>query len=112
MATCPDRVDIGSVDRVDPCRNAGVEQLERRCLIGGPAEHVAPEHDWRQFDVGSTQPALLHLMHPDDLCVHQYTTKPPLQMGPKTLTAPRRHQVRRTPQNSTCAHFTKSVRSL
>jgi hypothetical protein len=62
VAAHPHRIHVRGVDCVDAGGYACVEQLERGRFIGGPAEHVAAEHQWREFDAGTAQLTLLHCL--------------------------------------------------
>ena len=46
--------------KLKPASTKRVEQLERHRLIGGPAEHVAAEHQRRDFQAGIAELALFH----------------------------------------------------
>ena len=60
VARRPGRIDVGGVDRVQAGGAEAVEQVERRLGVGGPAEHVAAEHDGGDRKVGATETTLLH----------------------------------------------------
>ena len=60
VAFDPTRVDVGGVDQVEAIVDEGIEQVERRGLVGGPAEHVATEGERRDREAAAAEGTRLH----------------------------------------------------
>jgi hypothetical protein len=61
MAGHPGGIHIRCVDEVQAGIGVGVEHLERRCLVGRPAEDIAAEAQGRNHQVRAAEPTLFHL---------------------------------------------------
>ena len=55
MTRCPGGIDIGGVDHRAAARYESVDHREARRLVGGPAEYVATEHQWRDVEIGRAE---------------------------------------------------------
>src|SRR6185503_11929653 len=64
VALGPARIDVGGVDQAEAGIDERVEHCERRGFVGGPAEYVAAEGQWRDLQATAAERALLHAMLP------------------------------------------------
>ena len=60
VAGDPSGVDVGGVDEGEAGVDEGVEDLEGGWLVDGPAEDVAAEGEWGDFDGGVAEFAFDH----------------------------------------------------
>ncbi|CAM2149016.1 hypothetical protein PT2222_200147 [Paraburkholderia tropica] len=60
VARHPGGVDVGGIDEIQARVGERVENRERGGFVGGPAEHVAAEHERCDLQGGSADPALFH----------------------------------------------------
>src|SRR6516165_8371842 len=60
MPRHPARIDVSGVDRRQTGIDHHVEEPETCRLVGGPAEHVAAEDEWRDVKRRRAEAALLH----------------------------------------------------
>src|SRR5262245_52798016 len=60
MSRHPARIDVSGVDRRQTRVDHHVEDPETGRLVGGPAEHVAAEDEWRDVKRRRAEAALLH----------------------------------------------------
>ena len=68
VARHPARIDVRGVDEVEARLDEGVEQLEGRRLVGGPAEHIAAKSEWRDIQSRFPELAFDHTNLPSGTC--------------------------------------------